>query len=215
MEMHWVNFNGRKVPICDECIKGTHESYGKDHRLDNSDCKNLSDDKQTQCVCDPNIKGLIKESQIRMDFKNIHSINDLIKKADYPKYMALRIGLDWGGVSYLFNDFSEIPTKVLNMIKESYVEYFLRGKEVRPWIVIENIHNRTKLELQSKLSLNGDSLLINNKEYPVVVQDLAQYFIDEGILNIKEIYESIEDKLPAPEHRKEYQEMPEENDNEV
>ena len=56
--------NGKHIPVpnvgvvfvCEECLNGTHVSYGHDHRLgpdDRCGCKNLSDDGQYQCSCNP------------------------------------------------------------------------------------------------------------------------------------------------------------------
>jgi len=42
--------------ICDSCLRGTHLSYGSDHRkneMNRRDCKNVSDDYKNQCVCTP------------------------------------------------------------------------------------------------------------------------------------------------------------------
>jgi hypothetical protein len=55
MKMHYVKVDGMNVPVCDECIQGTHMTYGYNHMdFDNEErggCKNISDDGQSQCNC--------------------------------------------------------------------------------------------------------------------------------------------------------------------
>jgi len=54
MKMFTIEVQGVRVPVCEECMIGSHISYGFDHRqgeLGRRDCKNVSDDGQKQCNC--------------------------------------------------------------------------------------------------------------------------------------------------------------------
>ena len=66
MELKLIKVPGLNisVPVCIECLKGTHLSYGQDHRsgIENrQDCKNISDDGQSQCNCNPDWPELYNE----------------------------------------------------------------------------------------------------------------------------------------------------------
>jgi len=66
MELKQVKVPGypHTVPVCVECLSGTHLSYGFDHRTGiegRQDCKNVSDDGQKQCNCSPDWPELYNE----------------------------------------------------------------------------------------------------------------------------------------------------------
>jgi len=49
-----IEVDGIKNKICESCLMGDHMSYGFDHRTGEEgrrDCKNISIDNQSQCVC--------------------------------------------------------------------------------------------------------------------------------------------------------------------
>lgn len=50
--------NGIRIWMCESCLKGDHMSYGCDHRTGEKyrrGCKNLSDARDKQCGCGPDM----------------------------------------------------------------------------------------------------------------------------------------------------------------
>ena len=69
--MKKIEVDGVLVPVCQSCLDGEHNSYGCDHRdgpPERRDCKNLSKDRKTQCMCNPEWPELM--TAIRMQARS-------------------------------------------------------------------------------------------------------------------------------------------------
>jgi len=70
-----------KIPVCESCLKGDHISYGYDHRqgeIGRRSCKNLSEDRQTQCCCDPDWPELMEA--LEKEISNVRLSNSEKRK---------------------------------------------------------------------------------------------------------------------------------------